>query len=183
MNNLTAQRRRAKLPVVLVLTLVVAACGGRPEKSVATTPAPVIQASPTTAPAPIQTRPAPIQTKPEPVKPAPVVRQTKEPVTAAVAPAVTVKPEPKPAPPPPPATGDFLGLVPDGVTGLLGQPRLVRREKPAEVWQYASDTCVLHVFLYGDDAGNGLHVDHLEATDLQGARASTDQCLAVLVQR
>ena len=181
-------RHGAKLPVVLALTLLVAACAGRPETSVATSPAPVIQATPTSAPPPAEPKPAKTAPVVVATPAAPVVEQAKETVTATIAPAATPLPQPepeaKPEPtPPPPATGDFLGLAPDGVTGLLGQPRLVRREKPAEVWQYAADACVLHVFLYGDEAGNALRVDHLEATDLQGARASTDQCLEVLVQR
>ncbi|OFX09653.1 MAG: hypothetical protein A2516_07585 [Alphaproteobacteria bacterium RIFOXYD12_FULL_60_8] len=39
---------------------------------------------------------------------------------------------------------------------LLGKPLLVRREAPAQVWQYHGETCVLDFFLYqdaGQDAG------------------------------
>src|SRR5262245_27258158 len=41
-----------------------------------------------------------------------------------------------------------LGLKPHDVQELLGMPKLVRRDDPAEVWQYRSNACVLDVFLY-----------------------------------
>jgi hypothetical protein len=88
--------------------------------------------------------------------------------------------KPKAVEPPPITVADILGAGPAKVTGILGEPGLVRRESPAEVWQYAGTGCVLHVFLYDDEPSGTFRVDHLEATDLQGARASTNHCLTGL---
>src|SRR5690606_34799342 len=42
----------------------------------------------------------------------------------------------------------LMGLDRDGLSNLLGAPDLVRRETPAEVWQYVADDCVFDVVLY-----------------------------------
>lgn len=46
---------------------------------------------------------------------------------------------------------DLYGKAGAEVEALLGTPRLVRKEAPAEVWQYRSAQCVLDVVLYADD--------------------------------
>jgi hypothetical protein len=56
------------------------------------------------------------------------------------------------APPPPPmpdlSAGQFIGQGPDALVDALGEPRLIRRDYPAEIWQYVQPGCVLLVFLY-----------------------------------
>jgi hypothetical protein len=49
----------------------------------------------------------------------------------------------------------MLGLKPHDVEQLLGMPKLVRRDDPAEVWQYRSDACVLDVHLSCGDGRPG----------------------------
>ena len=46
-----------------------------------------------------------------------------------------------------PAT-QLVGMSAGEITRLLGLPKMLRREPPAEVWQYASARCVVFVFLY-----------------------------------
>jgi hypothetical protein len=58
---------------------------------------------------------------------------------------------PPPAPPRP-AVAHLLALAPRQISGIFGQPSLVRREPPAEVWQYANHGCVLILFFYPDPA-------------------------------
>lgn len=57
-----------------------------------------------------------------------------------------------PPPPPPPlpnlSAGQFIGQGPDDLVAMLGEPRLIRRDYPAEIWQYVRPGCVLLVFLY-----------------------------------
>lgn len=43
---------------------------------------------------------------------------------------------------------DLLGLNALEVAKLLGTPNLLRREYPAEIWQYHNQDCVLDIFLY-----------------------------------
>ncbi len=50
-----------------------------------------------------------------------------------------------------------------GLSALLGEPTLVRREAEVEIWQYQAEGCVLDVFFYPD--GSTRRVLHLEARD------------------
>ena len=187
---------RTRVVITLGLMIGVAACASRPEQSVmgsyvppanpapletsTITPEPVAKSEPvkSVSIAPLPTKPLPIKsepTKPVEVKPEPVKQLASKPVAQIQA------PKPAPVSPPLPTGDDVLGLGPTKVTDLLGEPKMVRRETPAEVWQYAGADCVLHVFLYDDEPSGTFRVDHLEATDLQGSKAPTDTCLAGLV--
>lgn len=50
---------------------------------------------------------------------------------------------------------------------MFGQPALLKREPPAEVWQYAGGRCTLLAFLY--PVGGGLQVRHVETVDRRPA--------------
>jgi hypothetical protein len=193
LSNLVVSRQNMRLLFVLGLLGAMVACTSRPqqgvmqdykapETAVKPVPAPVVSGiAKTSAPATSGTVPS-AAAKPETraakpdLKPVAVVK-TKTVVTK------TVEKPVEPAKPvaPPPKSGDVLGLGPIKVTDLLGEPGLIRREKPAEVWQYAGKDCVLHVFLYDDEPSGTFRVDHLEATDLEGAETSTDICLTGLI--
>jgi hypothetical protein len=69
-----------------------------------------------------------------------------------------------------------LGLKPHDVQELLGMPKLVRRDDPAEVWQYRSGACVLDVFLYPEETG-AQQVRYLEARTVAAEPARTDECV------
>ncbi|MFM9842099.1 MAG: hypothetical protein ACKVOI_03925 [Dongiaceae bacterium] len=69
-----------------------------------------------------------------------------------------------------------LGLKPHDVEELLGMPKLVRRDDPAEVWQYRSSACVLDVFLYPVETG-AQQVRYLEARTVAAEPARTDECV------
>jgi hypothetical protein len=69
-----------------------------------------------------------------------------------------------------------LGLKPHDVQELLGMPKLVRRDDPAEVWQYRSSACVLDVFLYPEETG-AQQVRYLEARTSAAEPARTDECV------
>lgn len=45
----------------------------------------------------------------------------------------------------------LVGLGPSSLAERLGSPGFVRRDGPAEVWQYAAEACILDVFLYRDE--------------------------------
>jgi hypothetical protein len=145
--------------------------------------APAVVKQPVIRPAVVKDAPKPVKEETAPA--APIVAAPAAPKVAIVS--QPAKPEavtpPPPPPPPLPTTRDVLGLKPVKVSQMLGQPGLIRREKPAEVWQYAGSDCVLHVFLYDDEPSGTFRVDHLEATDLQGAMTSTDSCLAEMVKK
>ncbi|HMA16683.1 MAG TPA: hypothetical protein VKP12_17970, partial [Kiloniellaceae bacterium] len=72
------------------------------------------------------------------------------------------------------------GLDRDGVAGLLGAPDLVRREAPAEIWQYSAGDCVFDVVLY--QRGADFAVSYLEARDAAAAIQPARPCLAKLLR-
>ena len=51
-------------------------------------------------------------------------------------------------PPPKHDPEELMGLNRGQITVMLGAPNLVRRDAPAEVWQYLGGECVLDLFLY-----------------------------------
>jgi hypothetical protein len=81
------------------------------------------------------------------------------------APQSAARPEPAPGPPPRRAMEprQLIGLKRDGLARLLGKPARLRREMPAEVWQYSAGGCVLHLFLYQNGAGGPYRVVHMDA--------------------
>jgi hypothetical protein len=85
--------------------------------------------------------------------------------------------------PGPPITDDpdqLLGLDRNGVAALLGEPALVRREAPAEIWQYVTGDCVFDVVLYA--AGQRYAVSYLEARDAAAAVQAPRPCLNKLLR-
>lgn len=130
--------------------------------------------------------------------------QAPDAATAAVAPPqparVAARPDPQPKPEPVNDDPDqFLGQSGVAVAQLLGPPVLIRRDGPAEVWQYRGSiggrTCALDVFLYGQDSAAALDTetdapaepDGLEVrfVDLRGAAASSQErraCLAAMIR-
>ena len=69
------------------------------------------------------------------------------------------------------APEDMIGLDGGAVTRLLGRPGFTRVEGPAQVWQYASRSCVLDIVFYDSKAA------YLEARDTNGAAVATRACL------
>ena len=60
----------------------------------------------------------------------------------------------------PTGAGEFRGMRPSDVVGLLGEPDLRRSEPPGEIWQYRATDCVLDLFFY--DAADGYRVTDAE---------------------
>lgn len=75
----------------------------------------------------------------------------------------------------------LVGLTGGEVSGLLGRPGFVRRDAPAEIWQYRGADCVLDVFLY-TEAG-GARVKHVELRPRQPTRPTSPACFAGMIGR
>jgi hypothetical protein len=73
-----------------------------------------------------------------------------------------------------PAAPELVGLSQADLARLLGQPTLLRREPPGEVWQYAGRACVLHVFLYAEPSGS--RVAHYESVQRAGRGLTARDC-------
>jgi len=80
-------------------------------------------------------------------------------------------------------TGDLLGLDEAALKRWFGAPSFIRRDYPAEVWQYRAKACVLELYLY--PAHDHMAVTHAEASP-GGAQSTGDAglgpCLAALAE-
>lgn len=78
----------------------------------------------------------------------------------------------------------LIGLNERELTKLVGTPGLVRRESPAQLWQYDHAPCFMHVFLYAPERGGDAQVAHVEARMNDGStqRMSVDQVTPCLQQ-
>ena len=173
---------------VLVLVLALAACGGAPQKPVAAGAAPAKTASaakPAPKPAPPAATPPAAPEKAIPGKAAPekAAPEKEAPETANPLQSAAVTPEkPEPTEPEIPVDDDPAQFMNGGVADLrevLGDPVLIRRDGPAEVWQFQGDSCTLDLFLYPGDGG-ALAVKHV---DLRGdAPDESRACLARMIR-
>ena len=97
---------------------------------------------------------------PETVPPETVSTET---LSTKSVPPETVSPETVPEEPEPePLPESLMGADRDALIKRLGPPALLRREPPAEFWQFAGDGCVLHVFLYESETTALYEVTHVE---------------------
>jgi hypothetical protein len=81
----------------------------------------------------------------EPEKPGPPRTQAREPGESDMLAARHHRPD------------ELVGLNPAQVTELLGNPGLVRRDAPAQIWQYRGPDCVLDLYLYPPAAAGKAH--------------------------
>jgi hypothetical protein len=85
-----------------------------------------------------------------------------------------------PAPPRPTEPEDVLGLPAEDLEKLLGRPAMVRRDEPAEVWQYRSESCVVDLYLYPERSA--YRVAYIEARDRFAASVTARSCLGSLAK-
>lgn len=91
------------------------------------------------------------QTPQEEPTPAPVAEDNGA-ATASVPAPPLAKPAPPVAPPPKPSIEpqSLVGLGEEEITRMLGEPREVRNDPPAMVWNYAVNDCRFDLFFYLD---------------------------------
>lgn len=75
----------------------------------------------------------------------------------------------------------LFGMDGHRVAALLGPASFVRRDGPAEVWQYRAKACVLDVYLY-KDAG-ALSVAHVYLRKRSKATQAPRRCFVALIER
>ena len=74
----------------------------------------------------------------------------------------------------------FIGLGDADLSRALGEPKQVRKDEPAEIWQYSGANCVVDFYLYAGDTG--LAVAYLEARDQAAETTAADRCVKSLLQ-
>jgi hypothetical protein len=81
-------------------------------------------------------------------------------------------------------TGDpkeLVGLDNMAVRRALGDPVWIRKEQPAQVWQYATADCIVDLYLY--DENGALKVTFVEARSHKAEAEPTARCLKSLLER
>lgn len=82
-----------------------------------------------------------------------------------------------------PKPEELLGMGSLSVNNLLGIPSLLRREEPAQVWQYITENCVLNIYLYkGSISPQSFEVTYYEFHQTESAQNSDEFCFSEIVR-
>lgn len=77
-----------------------------------------------------------------------------------------------------PTEADLKARPPAAISALLGEPTYIRREQPAEVWQFLTGRCVLDITFYPDrNAPEKRLSTWIESRDMSGRRMAVPDCL------
>ena len=77
-----------------------------------------------------------------------------------------------------PKEAELKSRPPAAISALLGEPTYIRREQPAEVWQFVTGRCVLDVTFYPDKAAPESRLSSwIESRDMGGRRMAVPDCL------
>ena len=82
-----------------------------------------------------------------------------------------------------PKYASLQGLKDDKIKIVLGRPELIRRDGPAKIWLYKSETCKIHLFFFKDPRSSAFFVKHLEMEVATKLVISNDQCVINLIQK
>lgn len=89
-----------------------------------------------------------------------------------------------PPAPPVPLTGlgaRIRGMEKTAIARLLGEPSFIRRDDPAEIWQYRGERCILDIFMYKD--GNSFAAAHVALRSRTVERPADEACYADIFAR
>ncbi|OUR76198.1 hypothetical protein A9Q83_15440 [Alphaproteobacteria bacterium 46_93_T64] len=84
-----------------------------------------------------------------------------------------------------PPIGVLRGKSIAEIEAVFGKPVLLRKDKPAQVWQYLTSECALHLVFYPEDEGNGtMRVKYFSMNDRDVARpADSKPCFKSQLHR
>jgi len=70
------------------------------------------------------------------------------------------------------------------ITDIFGAPTLLRKDKPAEVWQYLTGHCALHLVFYPEDDSDIMRVTYFAMNDRKAAeQVGVKSCFKSQLQR
>lgn len=115
--------------------------------------------------------------------PAPAATKPGHPAATSSATPAGRPPAQRPGSPPPVDPARLKGLGTAHVRELLGEPGMLRREPPAEVWQYHGLGCVVDVFLYEDNGAQRVTYVQVRSLDDGSPRLGDAECLSRLMRK
>jgi len=68
------------------------------------------------------------------------------------------------------------------VVDVIGQPAFIRKDQPAEIWQYRGALCTLDIFLYQSITGEPYRVNYIETRSQTNGPASNKDCLVSILK-
>jgi len=74
------------------------------------------------------------------------------------------------------------GISANGVVGTIGKPEFIRKDQPAEIWQYRGTACTLDIFLYQSVTGAPYKVEYIETRAQTNGPTSNKDCLASILK-
>lgn len=75
---------------------------------------------------------------------------------------------------------EFKGQKPDTLVSVIGRPDFVRRDGPAQIWQYRSRACILDLFVYGKRTEQ--QIAHSELRGSAVGKAPATGCFVKLLE-
>ncbi len=73
------------------------------------------------------------------------------------------------------------GMEKTAIARLLGEPSFIRRDDPAEIWQYRGERCILDIFMYKD--GKSFAAAHVALRSRTVERPADEACYADIFAR
>jgi hypothetical protein len=80
----------------------------------------------------------------------------------------------------------LIGADRGEISGLLGQPGFVRRDRTAQMWRYIADSCVLDLYMYpiaADSPDATARVRHYDVRSRNPGPITSQACVAALLAR
>jgi len=74
------------------------------------------------------------------------------------------------------------GVAARDLIGVIGKPEFIRKDRPAEIWQYRGAACTLDIFLYQNVTGEPYRVDYIETRAHAGGPTSNRACLTSILK-
>ena len=72
----------------------------------------------------------------------------------------------------------LLNLKPKAFINFFGDPRIIRKESPAEIWQYQSKICVLNIVFYGSGKSYlNMRAEYVETRDRNTKKIESQICI------
>lgn len=79
-----------------------------------------------------------------------------------------------------PKPESLIGKNADAVEDVMGEPMLIRRDGPAEIWQYIGTGCTANLFLYRAEKGAATALSYIEARGHDGKRMDAAACFVMI---
>lgn len=79
-----------------------------------------------------------------------------------------------------PGPESLIGKGAEIIEDMMGEPTLIRRDGPAEIWQYIGTGCTANLFLYREEKGATPTLSYIETHGRDGKRMDAAACFVMI---